>query len=260
MLPHSGVGVLMDTKPCQIVFPAWNTYVSETDDGPLFVSFDEEAALKDLTDTLEHCARVIIPIRQPNRNGGPVKPESELLWNMEDELCSALAQHGVLCRLVGRLTHQGIRELVFQLDDWQSFRAPVGLWMQAHADYAIDVSEHEGWDFFNDCIRPTPERWLYLADESVVDNLIKNGSDPQKEHALEFVFVGERPGLEATAKALRGRGYRPLRELDFDQGEMVMVKAMKLDVDKIFEESLAHAQTAEEHGVKYDGWGALVVT
>ena len=22
----------------------------------------------------------------------------------------------------------------------------------------------------------------------------------------------------------------------------------------------AHAQTAEEHGVKYDGWGALVVT
>jgi len=250
----------MDTKPCQIVFPAWNTYVSETDDGPLFVSFDEEAALKDLTDTLEHCARVIIPIRQPNRNGGPVKPESELLWNMEDELCSALAQHGVLCRLVGRLTHQGIRELVFQLDDWQSFRAPVGLWMQAHADYAIDVSEHEGWDFFNDCIRPTPERWLHLADESVVDNLIKNGSDPQKEHALEFVFVGERPGLEATAKALRGRGYRPLRELDFDQGEMVMVKAMKLDVDKIFEESLAHAQTAEEHGVKYDGWGALVVT
>src|SRR5438128_12046191 len=137
----SRVGVLMDPKPCQIVFPAWNTYVAETDDGPLFVSFDEEAALKDLTDTLEHCARVIIPIRQPNRNGGPVKPESELLWNMEDELCSALAQHGVLCRLVGRLTHLPIRKHVVQLDAWKSYRGPVVFGMQGHANYANDVSE-----------------------------------------------------------------------------------------------------------------------
>ena len=55
--------------------------------------------------------------------------------------------------------------------------------MQRHEDYEVDVSEHDGWAFFDDCIRPTPEIWLYLADQSVVQNLMKSGSDPEKPHA-----------------------------------------------------------------------------
>src|SRR5262249_3825807 len=249
---HSGMS--MKKPKSQIIFDSWDTYVSESDGKPLFISFDVDAAENDLTETLAQCARVIIPIKNPNQNGGPGRPESDRLYELEDHLCAKLGEHAVVCRLVGRLTCDGIRELVFQLDDWDEFRPPVGAWMGENDDYEIDVSEHEGWGFFNDCIRPTPEIWMWLADQSVVQNLIRAGSDPAKEHALEFVFCGEEPGLRAAAESLRERGYIPLEPLDYASGTIVMVLNMPLDADAIFAESQAHAELAAEHSITYDGW------
>lgn len=249
----------MAANRTQVVFDNWDSYVSQSDDKPLFISFDVEAAEKDLTATLGQCARVILPIKRPNQNGGPVPPESEHLYAMEDELCAKLVQHRAACRLVGRLTCDGIRELVFQLDDWETFRPPVGLWMMDHEDYDIDVSEHEGWSFFDDCIRPTPEVWLYLADRRVVEQLLKAGSDPAKMHALEFVFKGAESGLRQAAQALKARGYVPMAQSDFTSGEIVMVKKMLLDEDAVAAESGDNLALANEHGLTYGGWGAEVV-
>jgi regulator of RNase E activity RraB len=249
----------MVKRAARIVFDEWDTYVAQSDGKPLFVSFDVEAARTDLTDTLTHCARVIIPIHKPNRNGGPVQPESDRLYVIEDDLCASLSEHGVRCRLVGRLTCDGVRELVFQVDDWDTFRPPVGLWMQHNGAYAIDVSEHEGWSFFDDCIRPTPEIWIYLADQRVVQNLIKSGSNPSKPHDLEFVFHGQDESLRKLAHDLQGRGYRPLADLEPGKGEVVLVKTMPLDTEGIAAESLAHIKLTQEHDVRYDGWGAQVV-
>jgi regulator of RNase E activity RraB len=249
----------MPKKKTRVVYDKWDTYVSATDDGPLFVSFDVEAARDDLTDTLAHCARVIVPVKAPNDAGGPVPPESDLLYQMEDGLCGALAKKGIACRLVARLTCAGFRELAFQLDDWESFRPIVGLWMMENEGYEIDVSEHEGWDFFNDVVRPSPETWLYLADRDVVQNLIEAGSNPKKAHALEFVFHGQVPELKKMLTALEERGYKTLRGIDAVAEELVVAKKMKLDVDAIYAESLAHQELADAHEAVYDGWGAAVV-
>src|SRR5689334_16267648 len=119
----------MARKTTKVVFDAWNTYVRQTDQGPIFISFDDEAARKDLTATLTHCARIFIAIHKPGTSGGPDRPENERLWEMEDQLCQLLSSEAVKCRLVGRLTHWGQRVLVFQLDDWEQFRPPVGYWM-----------------------------------------------------------------------------------------------------------------------------------
>jgi regulator of RNase E activity RraB len=249
----------MAKKKTQIIHDEWDTYVSDTDNGPLFISFDVEAARDDLTDSLGNCARVIIPVQEPNESGGPVPPESDLLYQMEDRLCGALAKQGVDCRLVARLTCAGFRELVFQLDDWKTFRPIVGLWMVENEGYEIDVSEHEGWDFFNDVVRPSSETWLYLADRGVVQNLIEAGSDPKKAHALEFVFHGQVPELKKMLKALEERGYKAHRAIDPATEELITVKKMKLDVDAIYAESLAHQELADAHEAVYDGWGAAVV-
>src|SRR5262245_56335056 len=93
---HFGVSfpeVDMPKKMAQVVFDQWDNYVSRSNDKPVFISFDVEAAQEDLTDTLLQCARVLIPIKRPNQNGGPVRPESDHLYEMEDELCGVLAEH-----------------------------------------------------------------------------------------------------------------------------------------------------------------------
>ena len=249
----------MASKPTQVVFDSWDIYVAHSDNKPIFISFDVAAAENDLTGTLPLCARVLLPIHKPNHNGGPVTQESERLIELEDELCAKLVEHAVSCRLVARLTFDGIRQLVFQLDDWESFRPPVGLWLMDHEEYAIDVAEHEGWGFFDECVRPTPEVWQMLGDRRVVQKLIEAGSDPTKAHELEFVFNGEERGLRLAARDLQGRGYVPQSTLDFASGQVVMVKSMPLDEDAIFGETRIHNSLAEKYGIEYDGWGAGVV-
>jgi regulator of RNase E activity RraB len=248
----------MSQQTNQIVFDNWTGYGASSEDMPLIVSFDVEAAQEDMTDTLTHCARVLIPIHKANADGAPESPETERLYELEDELCAWLSKESVVCRLVARLTHKGTRELVFQLDDWETFRPIVGVWMIAHKDeYEIDVSEHEGWDFFDDCIRPTPEIWLAIEDERVICNLLEAGSNPTKFHALQFRFNGDEDKLKELAKTVAERGYS--QESSGEKEQIVMVKRMKLDAGAIMAESLKHASEAESLGVEYDGWDAAVV-
>jgi regulator of RNase E activity RraB len=247
------------SEEIKIVLDEWNAYTADRDGVLMFISFDENAASQDEIEGLGLCARVLVPIKDPNSAGGPESPETEVLWEMEDELIELLDEHQVKCRLVGRLTYDGMREIVFQLHDWETFRPPVGLWMMQHGDYKIDVSEHEGWGFFDDYIRPRLEDQLFMADYSVIESLIESGSDPEKEHLLEYVFMGEASGLKRVAQSLRQRGYSDVGELDFGSGQIVLAKSIVLDPMLIVQESLTNYELAEDAGVEFDGWGAEVV-
>ena len=245
--------------PTQIVHDRWDQYLTFASDKPLFVSFDVEATEQDLSFQLPYCARVIVPVKQPNRNGGPTSPESERLYGMEDQLCEVLGQANVVCRLVGRLTHDGTREIVFQLANFDSFRPPVGWWMQQNRDYDISVSEHDGWEFFNETIRPTARDWQWMSDREVVDNLIKAGSNPDKPHDIDFTFCGDPDGLKRVAAQLAKRGYTAGGQPDFASGSFTAVKRLPLDLQTINEETVACMELAEPYGVTFDGWGAMVV-
>ncbi len=235
----------------------WETYVYIAEDRPAYVSFyagSDEIPREDFP----YCARVLISIKAPNENGGPVGNEAEVLWQMEDTLADALAQQSVPCILLARLTHAGIRELIFQLADWDRFRRPVGNWMQQVEDYEVDVSEHNGWDFFDECIWPDDESWQFIYDRRVVTDLIESGSDPEKEHDLEFVFYGDDHQVQQLRQRLEARGYVD-DGLSDGSDRLVMIKKLPLDLDAIHDESLENHRLCEDLGAVFDGWGASVV-
>ncbi len=249
----------MSASTHKVVHDHWESYPIGTDDGPMFVLFDVAAAQEDLSAELPFCARVIVPIHAPNENGGPVGEESQRLDDLEDALCDLLTQHRIPCRLVGRITFQGIREIVFQLRDFESFRPPVAHWMMSQSDYEIEVSEHEGWDFFRDCIAPTRESWQWIADRQVIDQLLESGSDPTKPHLLDFFFTGATAGLQQVADTLLERGYiLGDGSHDFRDGNLCIRKAMPLDLLEVYDHTLQHLELADEFGVDYTGWGAGV--
>jgi regulator of RNase E activity RraB len=250
----------MAQKNTQVVHDSWDTFVRETEDFPVFISFDVDVAQDDLSGTLQHCACVNIPVHNPGPSGGPQEPENERLWELEDQLCAALSNEGVDCRLVGRLTFQGWRVLVFQLDDWAAFRPPLQQWIDRCRDYKIQVEESDGWDYYDEHVRPTAEDWLFMADAQVIQQLIAAGSNPDKEHVLDFVLIGEAEPLTAVARQLQADGFQPQQPLNPASGQIVMMKTMALDLSTVAAQSYALFQLADEHGIQYDGWGAAVVT
>lgn len=235
----------------------WESYSYSTDNGPVVASFHTGANQID-QGRYPLCARVQITIKEPNAHGGPMQEEAQVLWDMEDRLVEALDARQVPCVLLGRLTHGGTRELVFQVADYAPFRPPVGRWMGQHGDYETDVSEHDGWDFFFDSVWPSENSWLLIADRRVVDRLVDAGSDPAKPHSLEFVFRGGLAALRQMQSALVARGYA-LLELSAENSRLVMARSLPLDVGQIFQESLSHREQCQNMGLEYDGWGASVV-
>lgn len=235
----------------------WESYSFRADSKPAFVSFYTEAR-EIPQQEFPHCARVLIKIKSPGPNGAPARDEAEILWAMEDDIVSALKSNLVKCVLVARLTHKGRRELVFQVHEWKTFRPPVGGWMQAHGDYETDVSEHEGWTFFTESIWPSQEDWQGILDRRVVENLKQAGSDPAKEHTLEFVFQGDSERLNEIARTLLQRSYSLVK---FSAEERLLVVAihLPLDLSLITRESLSHLKESERLGIKYDGWECEVV-
>ena len=235
----------------------WETYSYHNDAGLVVVAFHADSNQIPQAE-YPHCARVIISITAPNQNGGPARPEAEVLWAMEDALVAALEERSVKCLLLGRLTHSGRRELVFQVADWEDFRPPVGRWMGQQQDHEIDVSEHDGWKFFFDCVWPTDEQWHLILDRRVVENLKKSGSDPAKIHQLEFVFLGEVAPLRLLREQLVKSGYAPI-DFNEDEKRLIATKGMALDVSMIANEGIRHEREARELGIAYDGWGCSVV-
>lgn len=235
----------------------WEFYSYQTENGAVFASFHAGADKIDQA-SLPYCARVIIPIKKPKSTGGPSDEEAKILWALEDELTELLSLHSVSCQMLGRLTHQGVRELVFQLHDWETFRPPVGKWMMQHESIEIDVSEHDGWNFFFESVWPSPTSWMLISDRRVVDNLLESGSDPSKPHSLEFVFRGPASALDQMHTTLLKRGYA-LVQMNPGEGLLVMANSMTLDLGPIYDASLFHDAECEKLGIEYDGWGCSVV-
>lgn len=253
-------GATQSAKSVQIVFDEWQSFVGTRGDVTMLIAFDDEVTRRPRPKGMGLCARIVIRMQSPDDSGAPVSPERERLWDMEDEVVGMLQEDQVRCRLIARLTYGGWREIVFQVHGWTSFRPPVGAWMMRHKDYKLEVYEHKGWEFFDEYVNPTAEDRLFIADQNVIEVLVQNGSDPEQEHSLEYAFQGEAKGLRRLAKALLKRGYEPLRELDYDSGQIELAKRLTLDVFAVNDESLANDRAAQKAGVECVGWGALSVS
>jgi regulator of RNase E activity RraB len=236
----------------------WDSYSYNTDNGPVIAGFHTDADEID-EDQYPYCARVIISIKDPNDYGGPQGDEAQVLWDMEDQLVAALDEAKVSCLLLGRLTHSGKRELVFQVTDYEPFRPPVGRWIGQHENYETDVSEHDGWGFFFDSVWPSDVSWQLIHNRRVVDSLIESGSDPSKPHSLEFVFNGDNEILREMQAILTAKGYS-LLDHSLEDSRLIMAQSMTLDLGEINRESLSHQEDCERLGIEYDGWGALTVS
>jgi len=245
----------METE-IKVVQGKWSVFGRRHDDVFMTVSFDDDATFTPLPH-LNLCARVIIPILETKPNSSfPIDVESETLFAMEDQITGALQDKQISCRLVAGLTYEGLRELVFQVEDKDAFRSLVGSWMKAHPSYKISVSEHEGWDFFDDYIRLTDSERRHIAEGRVIDNLIKNGSDPSLPNDLGYCFEGKKRVLRKVARQLAKKGYQEVG-LDFENEQITFSISMPLDRGCIKAESDANEELANDSGASLNGLGCV---
>jgi hypothetical protein len=220
-----------------------------------FISFDVECDQDSIRSQFTDEALIRFKIKAPNGNGGPTGSESQELWDIEDSLIKCL-EDNIKCRFVGRLTRNGIRDFIIELVDKDNFSKVFSSCFKDN-NYNPTLNFEKSWDLFDDVIWPDEDNWTFIYDDRVVQRLIDNGSNPEKLHSLEYVFIGEANDLKEIEKELKKRKYVKVRNTSKD--EIVMSIKLKLDTELIFNETKKNKLLAEKYKCVYDGWGAEVV-
>jgi regulator of RNase E activity RraB len=238
----------------------WQVYSYTFGEGQrAIIRFDHDAATERAHHGHTRCRRVIIflPLEQIAPNGLPRRYEMlESVEKWEDSLLEALTAAGVDGRLVGVMTYHGLRDIVFQVTDADHFALVVEHFKATLPGVRIETKGSEGWEFFDTRVAPSPDNWRRINDRITVEHLLEAGTDPTQPHALEHHFLGPPERLKFLAEQLSGAGFTGTHA---GGDQLTMTKVAPLDPEVISEETVKLAGYCAKIGVRYDGWGALVI-
>jgi uncharacterized protein (TIGR01619 family) len=207
---------------------------------------------------------VEIPLLEPAENGLQNNEESYLLEMIEQEFInSALADF----IYVGRITRCGIRSLYFYCDkEKDSTEIEIARVINKYKPYTYTFStrEDKGWLHFFESMYPDDINFQIMSNNSVLQNLIKNGDDlSQPRDVIHFIVFQELDHKDAFLKEALPLGYQiyvdrnePGKNSEYYLGihreEMVSREFIHDNVQTLVD--LANACNGE-----YDGWEAMVI-
>ncbi|MDX2361238.1 MAG: DUF695 domain-containing protein [Crocinitomicaceae bacterium] len=235
----------------------WGFYTMNYDNGTsALVEFDYDHAVEESHDGYNSCIRVIIHMKAKNvlPTGLPKKEENARVEQMAVGMLNTLSS--VDCRLVVKSLYGAMFDYCFQTNDPALFLSKINDWITSQKNHKVELIKSKGWDFYDERLRPNARHWQQISDRSVVLRMMNAGSNPEKDHILEHTFIGDDAKLKELSLNLENGGFTVQST---SEGCLVMTKSSKLIVPLISPLTGKLAGFAESMGVKYDGWGAMIV-
>jgi len=244
----------------QVVSGRWEVFQYRNQQGNMrVISFDFDLAQGDRPENLDTCYRVTLHLMVENLQPGglPVEGMVVQLEEIERDLITSLETAEVNARMVGRMTFEGKREMVFQVEDETHFEKILSIWLIDFPDFRPAFQKEAGWTYYEENLIPTATEWQQVADRQMIEKLLNAGSHPQKAHLLEHALTGPDDALNIMAEELEGGGFQVLHK---QNGQLVVQRPSYLNLEEVSAISGALFRFATDVGVQYEGWGARVVT
>jgi hypothetical protein len=243
----------------------WDFYPCRVDDNPASISLNlgywRHTPLADAPTLLW----IGLQIKTPGEHGMGVAPDATLLYEIEDRISADAQARGLL--YLGRLRTGGDWQLTFQgrpehealLDDIVA----QGLAGQGRG-YRTGAQPDPEWIYYRDFLFPDAERYQWMLDRRVVDQLRQQGdvltASRPVDHHLDFPADADlAPFLEA-ARALGFSVEGDPTPLDDGQVSVHLQRSDALDGLQIHGVVMELTELATAIGGAYEGWGCPVVT
>lgn len=235
---------------------AWNFYTYTYGEGMrAMIEFDYEHVTEDSHQGFPHCVRAVVqlPADDVAPNGLPFKETRDALNKTEADLLGMLG--GTDCRLAGTMYYGAMKDMVFQVNDLPQFKSMLNQWIGKQKQ-KVQLIESEGWEFFDAKVMPDHIMWHQVTDRQVIGQLLQVGSNPNKVHNLEHTFLGPADKLQYLSEQLSGDGFE---QIALEGERLVMMKPSDLDHEQISGLTQRLAGYTASIGIRYDGWGCMVV-
>lgn len=238
----------------------WDFYFCRVDDraASIFLNFwfRGEGPIKS-ADSLYWCQ---IEILEPGEHGMGEGNDAKALQDIEDAIAENAQKAGFYH--VGRLRNDGRWQLVFygpQELESTLRRIVADIIPDSEREYFVGSKLDSEWSYYLDFLFPNAERWQWIMDRKVIENLQSEGdplTQPRRvDHWAyfdsptsrdEFVNVVSTQGFEVERKADDGQGKRSFSAQFF--------RIDSVQLEDIHEVVMTLVRTADNLGGEYDGW------
>lgn len=242
---------------------AWDFYLCRVDEEPASISlnlwFANHAPLEDAATVF--IATIIMDEAGDHGMGTP--DALARIGPMEDRLVDAAAAQGL--HHVGRLRNKGRWQLTFygpahKAPGWEALASEaLGAGRMGFATKADPE-----WGYYFDFLCPDPERWQWILDRRVVDQLTQHGDDPRKPRPVDHqVTFSARETRDAFLEAARTLGFQAVAR-DDGKGDRPFAGTLTRDdpaeLGHIHEVVMGLTRVAAQHDGAYDGWGCPIAS
>ena len=179
---------------------------------------------------------------------------TDRIYPAEDEMAEFLAGTGALH--IASVTGDGLRRVFYAHTDPIDFPTIVGRFVVQ--EYTLQAGRAENVADWIPIISPTEIDRQLSGDRGVITQLENAGDTLTTPRKVDFWAYGDRPSLTDFARELGSWDFEVDHWLDGEDG-LVLTRELAPNLDTFREVTPVLVETADRHGVTYDGWETIVV-
>jgi Regulator of ribonuclease activity B/Family of unknown function (DUF695) len=243
----------------------WDFYHCRVDDkaASIFLNFwfRDEGPIRS-ADNLYWCQ---IEMLEPGEHGMGVGNDAKALQGIEDAIAKNAEDAGFY--YVGRLRNDGRWQLVFYGNqDLEStlHRIVANVIPDfSEREYVVDSKPDSGWTYYYEFICPDAERWQWIMDRRVIENLQSDG-DPltQPRRVDHWAYFESAASRDEFIDAVSNQGFELEHAADVSPGERPfsaqVFRVDSVQLEDIHDVVMTLVRVADELEGEYDGWETSV--
>lgn len=244
----------------------WDTYIARWAEGPGSVSLNMALINVCPKSTMPFVIVTGVTYKNCREDGFPLKGEFENLYKISDAV-NALVAEMTVSEHAGTFTIQCERLDYIYVKDTVGIREKLAaLYSTNFKDYKYytNIKPDQEWKAYTEFLYPDEETFEYMANEKVIDNLLKSGDDLSKarqvDHWLYFATVKQRDAFLEQIKPenFKVEAMQTIKEnkLPF---QLHISRVDSIEIRSISLVTINLRKIAKSHSGYYDGWETYVV-
>ncbi|HNO76436.1 MAG TPA: DUF695 domain-containing protein [Phycisphaerae bacterium] len=239
----------------------WDFYMCRVDDAPASIFLDM-ALLEGLESASEDTLYALhVTINDPGEHGMGTSHEMEVMSSIEDQVIEQCKL--IDLQFIGRLRNNSNWQMTFMGPPKRERKLKrIAKSSLKPVKRAFDVMSQRDpeWSYYRNFLYPDAERFRWMKDKWVVQNLIKNGDSlVQSRRVDHWVFFEDESALDKFASAADSLGFG-VESSDTVEDRLVLQihRVDKVDLESIHLVTEQLHRLADDHGGEYDGWETSV--
>ena len=245
----------------------WDTYIASYEDGiPGTTTLRMDLINVAPIENLKYVLVTGITYETNREDGFPEEASYSFLHKFGDEILELLKKETETI-LVGSFMHNKERLEYFYIKEPKDIKEKIENYFQTNfpdKKFYLNIKEDVKWEYYKNFLYPNEEILNFMADQSVIKNLLKAGDDLTKKRRVDhWLYFDSEADRDKCKEKLLSNKFK-IESVNFNKEvspsyELQIWRIDFVDLNSFYPLRTELTKIAEEFNGEYDGWETSIV-